>query len=662
MAWDADQEARTLAVLAQYDVLDTVAEAEFDELTSLAAAVCHMPIALLSFFDSERQWVKSKHGSAWNQAPREQAFCRHVLALGNAPLVVPDTLRDPRFSSDHFVQEAPRIRAYAGVPLLDADGNALGTLSVLDSVPRALGDEAVLALQRLARQTVNVLELRRLRTLERIVKGSDAAIAGAHERRRVLALEAEVERRKIAEERLTFAAFHDELTRLGNRAYLERRLEAAIANVGQDPARRATVLFIDLDRFKRVNDRLGHLTGDLLLTLVARRLELSVRPGDTVARIGGDEFMILLEGVGEIDEATELAKRIATNLAEPYQLQRLETFVTVSIGIAFIHADTTSMSEVLSEADIAMYQAKELGRNRVALFQPYMRERDVAIATLESDLRVAWEHRQFFLAYQPIVSLETSDLVGFEALLRWRHPTRGIVAPADFIPAVEEIGMIVSLGEWIITEACRQLYYWQHTSDEARALTMSVNLSALQLGSPDLVDHVDRVMKMSEIVPGTFTIELTESVIMEDFTLAADVLERLRALGVKINMDYFGTGYSSLNYLRQLPIDRLKIDRAFVSGEDGELGDPEIVDTIVSLAHKLGIAAIAEGVETEMQRVALAKLGCDAAQGFLYAPAVAPPQVEEMLRVFAPDDPDDCHEMDALEQAGAPVVLPARSA
>ncbi|GAC1307378.1 MAG: hypothetical protein NVSMB19_20040 [Vulcanimicrobiaceae bacterium] len=444
-------------------------------------------------------------------------------------------------------------------------------------------------------------------------------------------LEAEIEHRKRAEERLTYAAYHDQLTRLANRAYLERRLDECIAAAKDGHDRRATVMFIDLDRFKRINDRLGHLTGDLLLTLVARRLERSVRPGDVVARLGGDEFMILLEGLGNIEEAEELAKRILGTLAAPYRLQRTETFVTVSIGVAMVDHTTDSTSDLLREADIAMYRAKEKGRNRVAVFQPYLRERDVAIATLESDLRIAWEHRQFYLAYQPIVSLRSNSLIGFEALLRWKHPTRGVVLPRDFIAAAEEIGLVVPLGEWIVTEACRQLHRWQQDPLGSKALTMSVNLSSTQLESVDLVDHVDRVIKMSEIPAQTFVVELTESVILEDFTVAADVLARLRALGVCIHMDDFGTGYSSLSYLRQLPIEWLKIDQVFVSGLDGKLRDPEIVDTIVSLAHKLGISAIAEGVETEEQLDQLVRLGCDAAQGFLFAPAVTPLEAGDML-------------------------------
>lgn len=287
-----------------------------------------------------------------------------------------------------------------------------------------------------------------------------------------------------------------------------------------------------------------------------------------------------------------------------------------------------------------MYRAKEKGRNRVAVFKPYLRDRDVAIATLEADLRLAWENREFALAYQPIVSLASNSLVGFEALLRWNHPTRGLVLPGDFIGATAEIDLIVPLGELVISEASRQLHRWQQDARGSKSLTMSVNLSSMQLASDDLVDHVDRAIKIAEIEPNTFIIELTESVILEDFAVAAAVLRRLRALGVRIHMDDFGTDFSSLNNLRQLPIDRLKIDRVFVSGDGGKLRDPETVDTIVSLAHKLGIAAIAEGVETEEQRRELTQLGCDAAQGFLYAPAVAPPEAGAMLDAFERDGAD----------------------
>ena len=612
-------------------------DARLDGLCNIAATLCGTPAAFVCLMEDERCRIVAAHGLALGEHTPRLTSCRHVLEASDAVFVASDVRSDPRFADEAWSRRGDAIvGAFAGAALVAPSGEAIGTLVAIDSNARAFTSEQVTMLGQLAAATVDRLQLRRLR------EGDDGSSEGVEaERLQALErgnreLEAEIEHRKRAEERLTFAAYHDQLTRLSNRAYLERRLDECVAAAKVDDARRASVLFIDLDRFKRINDRLGHLAGDLLLTLVARRLERSVRPGDVVARLGGDEFMILLEGLGDTEEAAELAKRILATLATPYRLHRNETFVTVSIGVALIDAATVSTSDVLREADIAMYRAKEKGRNRVAVFQPYLRERDIAIATLEADLRTAWEHRQFFLAYQPIVSLESNSLVGFEALLRWHHPTRGIVLPNDFIAATEETGLIVPLGEMVITEASRQLHRWQTDPRGSKSLTMSVNLSSMQLASNDLVDHVDRAIKIAEIEPDTFIIELTESVILEDFLVAADVLRRLRVLGVRIHMDDFGTGYSSLNNLRQLPIDRIKIDRIFVAGDAGKLGDPEIVDTIVSLAHKLGLAAIAEGVETEEQRLELIRLGCDAAQGFLYAAAVAPLEADAMLAAFVP--------------------------
>ncbi len=511
-------------------------DARLDGLCDVAALMCAAPAAYICLADDAYCRITAAHGHALEKQRYRSDPCRYAREAPDGCLVVPDIQSDARFEAHAWSHGGnARAGAFAAAALVAPTGQRIGTLAVIDQNPRTFTAEQVAALRHLAAAAIDRLQMRRMREgygsgeLQRLERGNRE-------------LEAEIEHRKRAEERLTFAAYHDQLTRLANRAYLERRVDECIAAAKEHGAR-ASVLFIDLDRFKRINDRLGHLSGDLLLSLVARRLERSVRPGDVVARLGGDEFMILLEGLGDIDEAAELAKRILAALVAPYRLQRKETYVTASAGVALIDSNTTSTNDVLREADIAMYRAKEKGRNRVAVFKPYLRDRDVAIATLEADLRLAWENREFALAYQPIVSLASNSLVGFEALLRWNHPTRGLVLPGDFIGATAEIDLIVPLGELVISEASRQLHRWQQDARGSKSLTMSVNLSSMQLASDDLVDHVDRAIKIAEIEPNTFIIELTESVILEDFAVAAAVLRRLRALGVRIHMDDFGDGF-----------------------------------------------------------------------------------------------------------------------
>jgi diguanylate cyclase (GGDEF)-like protein/PAS domain S-box-containing protein len=426
--------------------------------------------------------------------------------------------------------------------------------------------------------------------------------------------------RKKAEERLLHDAFHDALTGLPNRALMIDHLKLAIARNKRKSDRTFAVLFLDLDRFKVVNDSLGHLIGDQLLIGIARRLEGCVRPGDTVARVGGDEFTILLEDLTDVREAVSVAERIQEDLKLPFNLTGRDVFTTVSVGIAPGSVSYNHPDEILRDADTAMYRSKSLGKARHEMFDEEMQARTVNLLQMENDLRRAFERNEFFVNYQPIIALDDFRLCGFEALVRWQHPDRGLISPTEFIPIAEEGGQILQIGEWVLREACYQLQKWQEKYPSDKPLYMTVNLSAKQFAQPDLVDRVRDILTETKIDPAFLKLEITESVVMDDFETAAAMLSQLRALGVRLSIDDFGTGYSSLTYLHRFPIDTLKIDRSFITRLDKE--NVEIVRTILMLAENLGMDAVAEGVETQEQMALLRNLSCQSGQGYFFSKPV----------------------------------------
>ena len=438
-------------------------------------------------------------------------------------------------------------------------------------------------------------------------------------------------------EHFRHAAFHDPLTGLPNRAMFTELLKAEIETSKRNKDHLFAVLFLDLDRFKNVNDSLGHSYGDLLLVAFAERLERTLRPVDTLARFGGDEFAILLSGIVDTTDAVRVSERIHSELSLPFDLNRNSTFASASIGIASSSSGYDRPEDILRDADIAMYRAKENGKARYEMFDQGMHARAVSRLQLESDLRQAVEEKQFSVFYQPIVALETGHLSGFEALVRWNHPRRGIVTPSDFVPVAEETGLIVPIGEWVLEEACKKIKEWQTTSAAHRGLSLSVNLSARQLSQPDLVERIQRALNISKLHPHFLKLELTESVVMDNAEAAAQMLKRLRALGVQLSIDDFGTGYSSLSYLHRFPVNYLKIDRSFVMRMTTD-NDNAIVKTISTLAHNLGMEVIAEGVETEEQCRQLKALGCEYGQGYLFS---RPVNAEAALRLLAADSQRD---------------------
>ncbi len=436
--------------------------------------------------------------------------------------------------------------------------------------------------------------------------------------------------RKDAEAQLRHNALYDSLTELPNRTLFLDRLTQALEPARREPPIPFAVLCLDLDRFKVINDSLGHALGDHLLVTVARRLELCLPPGDTLARLGGDEFVLLVEGVERLSEITHLAERIRQTVAEPFALRDHTVYPNASIGITLSTTNYDRAGDVLRDAEIAMYRAKSLGRGHYAVFDQAMHAYALTLLRMEVDLRQAIEQEQFCLYYQPIVSLVTGQIVAVEALLRWNHPQRGLVSPAEFITLAEETGLIVPIGEWVLREACKQGKIWG--AKGLSLLCLSVNLSGCQLKQANIVEMVERVLRETGWPPTQLKLELTESVIMENAESSIKTLQALNDLGIGISIDDFGMGYSSLSYLQRFPIDTLKIDRSFIRDVTLNSGDAAITTAIIALARSLKLSVLPEGVETEEQLRFIQAQRCDEMQGFLFSRPVPPEQIANLLR------------------------------
>ncbi|HVF87131.1 MAG TPA: EAL domain-containing protein [Pyrinomonadaceae bacterium] len=441
----------------------------------------------------------------------------------------------------------------------------------------------------------------------------------------------DISRRKEIEERLIHDAFHDALTGLPNRVLFAEHLKLAVERAKRPKRYLFAVLFLDLDRFKNINDSLGHTVGDQLLIGIARRFEGCLRHIDTVARLGGDEFAVLLDGIEDSSDAVRVAERLQKALRQPLNLGGHEVFTSASIGIALSSTGYEQPEEVVRDADTAMYRAKALGKARHEIFDTEMHARAVTLLRLENDLRRAVERDEFCVYYQPIISLDGGGIYGFEALVRWQHPERGLVAPSQFITVAEETGLIIPIGRWVLREACRQMRQWQKQFPSVRSLTLSVNLSGKQLTQPDLVAQVKQILRESDFDPRLLQLEITESAVIENTRTVTEMLLQLRDLGLRLSMDDFGTGYSSLSYLHRFPINTIKIDRSFINSREG--GDEnEIVRTIIMLARSMGMNVVAEGVETQDQLSYLKSLDCEYGQGFLFSRPVHAGAVEQMLQ------------------------------
>ncbi len=442
----------------------------------------------------------------------------------------------------------------------------------------------------------------------------------------------DVTERRLAEQQMQYDVLHDAVTFLPNRTLFVDRLGQALARARRHPGCRFAVMLLDLDRFKLVNEGLGHSMGDKLLVSFARRLEGCLRAGDTAARLGGDEFAVLLDEVVSEQDAVAVAERLTAEVSTPVILDGREVFTTVSGGIVMATSTYERPEELLRDADIAMYRAKTTGRGRYVLFETAMQHRAASFLETDTALRRAVERREFVVYYQPIVSLESGRIIGFEALVRWQRPDRGLVPPLEFIPIAEDTGLIIPISEYVLEAAVKQVRAWQTDGVGREQLYVSVNVSGRHLAFPGLVDTVGRLLLDHHLAPASLRLEITESAIVENTAAVELTLAKLKGLDVQLYMDDFGTGYSSLSYLHRLPIDTLKVDRAFVTnlGKEGE--NSVIVHTIVTLARVLGIEVIAEGIETADQLSHLRALRCDHGQGYLFARPLPAEAITELLR------------------------------
>ena len=461
-----------------------------------------------------------------------------------------------------------------------------------------------------------------------------------------------VAERAQAMRRLAHDASHDALTGLPNRSLFLQQLDLALQRQWDDDNARFAVLFIDLDRFKIVNDSLGHLAGDRMIIQVAARLRNALRPDHpaasssadtlrvdgvspsyTLARMGGDEFTVLLSDIDDVGEAVRIAERIQAAMALPFLIRDQEIYASASTGIVFGDVGHTLADEVLRDADLALYRAKSMGESRYEVFDRSMRKGAVSRLTIETALRHALKNNEFVLHYQPIIELQGGTIVGVEALVRWQRGPDELVYPGDFIDVAEDTGLILYIGMWVLREACRQMHQWHRQFPRAKPLTISVNISPRQFVQPNLVDQIKQIVAETGIDPNTLRLEITESVTMGDVERTIRILSQLREIGVRFSVDDFGTGYSSLSYLHRFPLDVLKIDRSFVMRMNEDHERLQIVQTIMTLARNLGIEVVAEGTETEMQVDHLRNIGCDFGQGFFFSRALAPETVTDLLYV-----------------------------
>lgn len=601
-------EAARLRALASTQLLGTPEQEIFDNIARLASTIARTPVALITLVDDDRQWFLSHIGLAQRETSRSVAFCAHAIARDEM-MIVEDAAADPRFRDNPLVAGEPHIRFYAGVPLVLPSGEALGTLCVIDRQPRSLDATTREALTTLARSALGEIELRR----------------------RIIRLEAEIERRQEAEAHIHHLATRDPLTALPNRSTFGDRLDQQLRQARRNGSRLA-VMFVDLDRFKLINDTLGHDVGDGALVIAAERLSRALRECDTVARLGGDEFAVIVSGLAASGDAEPIADKLIHELLAPFVVRGHRLRVDASIGIALFpeHGDTGG--SLLRHADLAMYQAKQLGGGRCASFERRLSERAESALALETDLRDAIEADELVVYFQPQAALGDGTVSGMEALVRWRHPHMGLLSPDGFVPLAEARGLIQAIGAIVLDKSLAQLAVWDAAGVAIPRLAVNVSPIELRAGYSDMVAAA---LARHGVAPERLELEITETALTADGIEVLRTLNDVRARGISVAVDDFGVGYSSLGQIRRLPIDALKIDKSLVKEVHESHAGAAIIRAVVTMANALGLRTIAEGTESESQLLAVQDTGCDCVQGYLLSKPMPAEAVADWMRTFA---------------------------
>ncbi|MEO0769628.1 MAG: EAL domain-containing protein [Cyanobacteria bacterium J06649_4] len=698
------KETLRLAKLHEFGILDTLPEETYDDITTLAAQICQTPTALVSLIDANRQWFKSKVGIEASETPRSIAFCAHTIQQSDL-FIVEDTHNHPQFRDNPLVTGSPHIRFYAGAPLITADGYALGSLCIIDYQPRQISAEQKRALRVLSHQVVAQMELtyqsQALKDandyLEQRVKERTAGLTSSLYR--LLKTQATLLKKETVARQNTL---QDPLTGLPNHSYFLQRLDQAIQLNHRQPSHQYAVLFIDLDNFRPINESLSPEVGDRLLSHIAEQITLALRKSDLVARLGGDEFAILLDDIHSREQAITVVERLQKQLRNPFEIGHHKIFVGASLGITFSTLGYRHPEAALKDARTAMYQAKKQNQQRLqeqlkaqrkqhkkpntspiliqdevavsaqqyVIFNAGMQNRKQARLTLGEELRNAISQSQLQLYYQPIFNLSSRQLYGFEALLRWQHPTRGCLPAKDFINIAEDIGMIRQLCSQTIQHACQQQAHWRtewqtkwqtngqqnqrdfsaqntntqnsdtqnldnqieekeasDTWEAPQAPIFHINLSLMQMRYPQLILQWQSALKKHQLSASSFQIEISEQVLLSGDSTITTALQRLKELGFKLCVDDFGKGHSSLSRLHQLGINSLKIDRAFINELDHKDGT-DITKTIIDFGKSSNMEVMAGGIETPEQMKTLISLGCQKGQGFWLAKPLPAADIE----------------------------------